>query len=73
MFQLNASLEPKCERDQECAGWVTNSDVVHAVSKTPHGPYRAALLWGRAGGFGERRAASTVRETVCAGALPSLA
>ena len=42
MFQFNGSLEPKCERDQECAGWVTNSDVVHAVSKTPHGPYRAA-------------------------------
>ena len=43
MFQWNASLDPKCEGTKHggCAGWITNSDVVHAVSSTPQGPFRA--------------------------------
>lgn len=45
MFQWNASLEPPCEYggggNNTCAGWISNSDVVHAVSNSPGGPYTA--------------------------------
>ena len=40
MFQMNASLEPKCE-SVTCAGWETNSAVVHATSQRAGGPYTA--------------------------------
>lgn len=41
MFQMNASLMGGSPNGQG-ASWITNSDVVHAVSKTPGGPYAAA-------------------------------
>ena len=41
MFQMNASLMGNSPYGQG-ASWITNSDVVHAVSKSPEGPYRVA-------------------------------
>lgn len=40
MFQMNASLMGGSPYG-EGASWITNSDVVHAVSKTPGGPFTA--------------------------------
>lgn len=41
MFQMNASLMGNTPQGPG-ASWITNSDVVHAVSKTPGGPYKVA-------------------------------
>ena len=74
MFQSNASLMGNTMPGAgggggggKSASWITNSDVVHAVSTTPEGPYRAVDI-----ALGPRGRVRRVPNCTYRGGIPGL-